>query len=250
MASHSGILTWRIAWTEEPGGLQSMALQSWTWLSVHTHTHTTSDFLLLSSTVLWLHTSRCYFNFLKQFDFFFLINQWHRLISSTCKYYSWDSGGLSNNCSSSLLSQEKKKENNWRVERTEGACSWQALCPDQTLDWLLLAPWPWPWCPSLSVLHGPIVATGLWSWFSQNAPPSLSDRFPFLSPSSVLSHFSHVLLFATPWTVAYHAPLSMGILQTRILEWVAMRSSRGSSWPRNRTSISYVFCVGRGLLYH
>ena len=37
----------------------------------HTHTHTTSDFLLLSSTVLWLHTSRCYFNFLKQFDFFF-----------------------------------------------------------------------------------------------------------------------------------------------------------------------------------
>ena len=33
----------------------------------------------------------------------------------------------------------------------------------------------------------------------------------------------------TPWTVAYQAPLSMGILQARILEWVAISSSRGSS---------------------
>ena len=27
MATHSGILTWRIPWTEEPGRLQSMGLQ-------------------------------------------------------------------------------------------------------------------------------------------------------------------------------------------------------------------------------
>ena len=33
----------------------------------------------------------------------------------------------------------------------------------------------------------------------------------------------------TPWTVASQASLSMGILQARILEWVAMPSSRGSS---------------------
>ena len=33
----------------------------------------------------------------------------------------------------------------------------------------------------------------------------------------------------TPWTVACQAPRSMGILQARILEWVAMPSSRGSS---------------------
>ena len=31
---------------------------------------------------------------------------------------------------------------------------------------------------------------------------------------------------ATPWTVAHQAPLSMGILQVRILEWAAMLSSR------------------------
>ena len=27
MATHSSILAWRIPWTEEPGGLQSIALQ-------------------------------------------------------------------------------------------------------------------------------------------------------------------------------------------------------------------------------
>ena len=29
MATHSGILAWRILWTEEPGGLLSMGSQSW-----------------------------------------------------------------------------------------------------------------------------------------------------------------------------------------------------------------------------
>ena len=31
---------------------------------------------------------------------------------------------------------------------------------------------------------------------------------------------SHVQFFATPWTVACRAPLSMGILQARILDWL------------------------------
>ena len=33
-----------------------------------------------------------------------------------------------------------------------------------------------------------------------------------------------------------------GILQVRILEWVAMPSSRGSSWSRDRTHVSYISC--------
>ena len=32
MATHSSILAWRRPWTEEPGGLQSMGLQSQTQL--------------------------------------------------------------------------------------------------------------------------------------------------------------------------------------------------------------------------
>ena len=40
-----------------------------------------------------------------------------------------------------------------------------------------------------------------------------------------------------------------GILQARILEWVAMPTSRGPSQPRDQTHVSYVFCIGRQVLY-
>ena len=38
-----------------------------------------------------------------------------------------------------------------------------------------------------------------------------------------------------------------GILQARILEWVALPYSRGSSPPRDRTLVS---CIGKCILYH
>ena len=41
-----------------------------------------------------------------------------------------------------------------------------------------------------------------------------------------------------------------GILQARILEWVAISSSRGSSRSRDRTRVSYISCTGRQGLYH
>ena len=41
-----------------------------------------------------------------------------------------------------------------------------------------------------------------------------------------------------------------GILQAKILKWVGMPSSRGSSWPRDPTQVSYVSCTGRWVLYH
>ena len=43
--------------------------------------------------------------------------------------------------------------------------------------------------------------------------------------------FSCVQLFATLWAVAQQAPLSMEILQARLLEWVAMPSSRDLPTP-------------------
>ena len=80
----------------------------------------------------------------------------------------------------------------------------------------------------------------------------------------MLSHFSCVRLFVTPWTVAHQAPLSMGfsrweywsgssvhgILQARTLEWVAVSFSRRSSRPSDQTSGSYVSCTGSQVLYH
>ena len=44
MAAHSGILAWRIPWTEDPGGLQSPELGSWT----QTHTQRACECLHFS----------------------------------------------------------------------------------------------------------------------------------------------------------------------------------------------------------
>ena len=56
----------------------------------------------------------------------------------------------------------------------------------------------------------------------------------------MLSRFSHGQLCATLWTPACQASLSMGILQTRKLEWVVMHSSRVSSQSRDQLRISYI----------
>ena len=41
-----------------------------------------------------------------------------------------------------------------------------------------------------------------------------------------------------------------GIILARTLEWVAISYSRGSSWLRDQTHVSYVSCIGRWVLYH
>ena len=46
---------------------------------------------------------------------------------------------------------------------------------------------------------------------------------------------SCVWLFATPWTIAHQAPLTMEFSRQKILEVVNTSYSRGSSWPRGRT---------------
>ena len=48
-----------------------------------------------------------------------------------------------------------------------------------------------------------------------------------LCSSRTLSCFTHVLFCVALWTVACQAPLSLGILQARILPGLAMLSSRG-----------------------
>ena len=65
----------------------------------------------------------------------------------------------------------------------------------------------------------------------------------------MLSHFSRVQFFVILWTIASQAPLSMGFSRQEN-EWVAMPSSKRSSQPRDRTSISYISCIGRQVLDH
>ena len=40
-----------------------------------------------------------------------------------------------------------------------------------------------------------------------------------------------------------------GILQARILEWVAISYCTGSSWPRDQTRVPCISCIGRWILY-
>ena len=52
----------------------------------------------------------------------------------------------------------------------------------------------------------------------------------------MLSCFSHVCLFVTPWTVAHQAPLSMGFFRQEY--W-----SGWSSWPTDQTWASCISCT-------
>ena len=61
---------------------------------------------------------------------------------------------------------------------------------------------------------------------------------------------SCVQLFVTTWTVCSLHDLENRIFQARILEWIGVSYSKASSQPRERTHVSYVFCIIRQVLYH
>ena len=54
-------------------------------------------------------------------------------------------------------------------------------------------------------------------------------KLSFFSKSESVIVVQSCPTLCDPWTIACQAPLSMQILQARILEWVAMHSSRGYS---------------------
>ena len=54
---------------------------------------------------------------------------------------------------------------------------------------------------------------------------------------------SHVRLYVTSWSVRLPCSSVHGIFQARVLDWVAISFSRGSSQPRDWTQVSHI--VGR-----
>ena len=50
---------------------------------------------------------------------------------------------------------------------------------------------------------------------------------------------SHIGFFMTPWTVACQDPLSMKFSMDKMLVWIEISYSRGSSRPRDQTPVSY-----------
>ena len=57
---------------------------------------------------------------------------------------------------------------------------------------------------------------------------------PTLVGPCMPSHFSHVQLFATLWTAAWQAPLSIGFSQQEYRRGLPCLPSRGSSQPRGK----------------
>ena len=86
-------------------------------------------------------------------------------------------------------------------------------------------------------------------------PPLQADSLPTELSGNPWRLLSHVQLFATPWTTVH------GILQARILEWLAFLFSRGCSQPRDRTPVSHIagrfftswatsWCVTKSILFN
>ena len=62
---------------------------------------------------------------------------------------------------------------------------------------------------------------------------------------------SHVWLFVTLRTPLVLPGSSVHrILQARILEWVAISSSRRASWPRGQTQVFCISCIAGGFFAH
>ena len=66
----------------------------------------------------------------------------------------------------------------------------------------------------------------------------------------VRAHAHSCLTLCSPVDCSPPGSSVPGLLQARILEWVAISSFGGSSRPRDLTGISYISCVGRQVLYH
>ena len=60
-----------------------------------------------------------------------------------------------------------------------------------------------------------------------------------INGACMLSCFSHVRLFVTLWTVAHQVPLCLGFSRQ---EYWSELPSRGSSWPKDWTRISWGSC--------
>ena len=60
MATHSSILAWRILWTVEPGGLQSMGSQRVGHNSARAHTHTRKYFGITLFSSVFLNINHRY----------------------------------------------------------------------------------------------------------------------------------------------------------------------------------------------
>ena len=108
-----------------------------------------------------------------------------------------------------------------------------------------------------SMLCGSLDGRGVWGRVDTGTRMAESLCCP---PEAITTLLTDCMLYAQSLhlcltlcsPVDYSPPGSSvhGILQARILEWVALPFFRGSSWPRDRTCISCVSCIAGRFFTH
>ena len=115
------------------------------------------------------------------------------------------------------------------------------FCRQEILEWVVCPPpGDLPNSKEPAFLMSPALAGGFFT--SNVAPPG--------EPPVCISN-SRVAVLVAQLCLALCDPMNYGppdssvheILQARTLEWIAMPSSRGSSWPRDQISFSCVSCI-------
>ena len=78
----------------------------------------------------------------------------------------------------------------------------------------------------------------------------VKDFESFVKLAAVYVHAQSGLTLCDPLNCSPSGSSVRGSFQARILKWVAISSSRGSSWPMDQTCVSCVSCTSRQILYH
>ena len=125
----------------------------------------------------------------------------------------------------------------WVAISFSNARKWKVKVKSLSRVWLLATPWTAAYQASPSMGFSR-------HWWANLLVGRVSFCFSTLNTHMCACS---VTLVVTLWTVACRCPLSIGFLQTRILEWVAMPSSRGSSQPRSQTHVSCDSSIAGGL---
>ena len=112
---------------------------------------------------------------------------------------------------------------------------WVNLKRDLSIT-LLISAVSQPWLRFRSI-WGDFLSTHAWA---------LSSRFWFSWLCTLLCCAQLCSTFCNPLDCNPPGSSVHGISQASILEWLVISSSKGSSWPRNRTCVSYVFCIADG----
>ena len=152
------------------------------------------------------------------------------------------------------IKDKKFAQNLPREWASQVACDKESACQGRRHGfhlWVRKIPWRRTGQSTLVFLpgesHGQRSLVGCSPWSCKRVGHDLATEQEACVCMLVASVMSDSLW---PHGLSPPGPSVYGILQARILEWVSLSSSRGSSWPRDEIHLSYVSCIGIWVLYH